>query len=166
MATTRADEVANELQGAIAQINRELSDIPHEHWSTLTAAEGWTVGHCAHHIAEGYSQSRRWIDTAVESGQPVLLDGEVTRINEANARCLELHGDEARAATLALLDDNARRLVERVRVLTDEQLDSPMMIFRGEPRLGSVVALNGALRHANTHMESIRATTSALAAST
>jgi hypothetical protein len=67
---------------------------------------------------------------------------------------------------MALLDNNARQLVERVRVLTDEQLDSPMMIFRGEPGLGSTVALKAALRHANTHLESIRATTTALATST
>ena len=166
MTTTRANQIADELERAVAQINQELSDIPHEHWSNVTAAEGWTVGHCAHHIAEGYGQSLRWIDAAVESGQPVALDGEITRINEANARCLDLHGDEARAETLVLLDGNARRLVERVRVLTDEQLDSPMMVFRGEPRLGSAVALNGALRHANTHLESIRATSGVSASST
>jgi hypothetical protein len=166
MTSTRADEIADELQGAVAQINRELSVIPREQWSSVTAAEGWTVGHCAHNIAEGYGQSLRWIDAAVERGQPIVLDDEVTRVNEANARCLELHGDEPQAETMALLENNARRLVERVRVLTDEQLDSPMMIFRGEPRLGSTVALNGALRHANTHLESIRATTTALASST
>ena len=158
MPTTRANQIADELERAVAQINQELSDIPQDHWSTVTAAEGWTVGHCAHHVAEGYGQSLRWIEAAVESGQPVALDSEVTRISEANARCLEVHGDEARAETLVILDDNARRLVERVRVLTDEQLDSPMMVFRGEPRPGSVVALNGALRHANSHLESIRAT--------
>src|SRR5215472_16841398 len=119
MTTTRAKQIADELERAVVQINQELSDIPHEHWSSVTAAEVWTVGHCAHHIAEGYGQSLRWIDAAVESGQPIVLDNEVTRVNEANARCLELHGDEAQAETMALLENNARQLVERVRVLTD-----------------------------------------------
>jgi hypothetical protein len=159
---TQAEELAAELGRAIAQVNQELSTISDDQWSgAVTAAEGWTVGHTAHHIGEGYGQSLAWIEEAAQSGQPVVLDAEVglPRIHAANARCLEQHGAESRAETLAMLDERGHRLVERVRALTDAQLEAPMMIVMGEERPGRLVALTGALRHANSHLANIRSAT-------
>lgn len=156
---TEAEQLASELQAAIDGINEELAQISEERWSsTITAAEGWSVGHTAHHIGEGYQQSLSWIEQAGRTGQPVVLDPavDIPRINVANARCLNEHGAESRAETLTLLRDAGRRLVDRVRSLTDEQVEAPMMIVRGEPRPGRLVALPMALRHANVHLESIR----------
>ena len=60
---SEADELANQLQSGLDEINAELSAIPEQSWfSVVTAAEGWTIGHTAHHIAEGYAQSLAWID--------------------------------------------------------------------------------------------------------
>lgn len=155
---TEAEELAAELERAIAAINQELAAISDERWSsTITEAEGWTVGHTAHHIAEGYGQSLAWISAAATSGQPVVVDaGSIGRVHAANARCLEDHGVESQAETLALLHERAGRLVERVRTLSDAQLNAPMMIVMGEARQGRMVVLPMALRHANMHLTSIR----------
>ncbi|HEY3063493.1 MAG TPA: maleylpyruvate isomerase N-terminal domain-containing protein [Chloroflexota bacterium] len=159
---TRAEELAHELETAIEAIDTELQEIPSERWiSAVSGPEGWPVGHVAHHIGEGYLQSLDWISRALSDGKPVELVPEVDipKINEANARCLEEHSDAPRAQTMTFMRSSARRLVEQVRALTDEQLDNPMMIVMGEPRPGSQVALPMALRHANTHMQSIRGAT-------
>lgn len=156
---TRAEELAAELKRATGEIRTELERIPDDRWmNAITGPEGWRVGHAAHHIAEGYLQSLAWIDQAVRQGAPVELDAAVAipAVNESNALCLREHGGETRAETLALLDDSARKLVERVEALTDEQLDGPMMVVRGEPRPGSQVALPLALRHATIHLQNIR----------
>ena len=158
---TRADDLAAELQAAIDAIHAELDAIPDDRWTTaVTGPEGWPVGHTAHHIGEGYLQSLRWIEQALVDGKPLVLDPAVgvPAINAANARCLEEHGNEARAQTMAFMRANATRLVSRVRTLSDAQLDGPMMQLKGEPqaRPGSMVAVPMALRHANNHLESIR----------
>lgn len=157
---SEAEQIAAELQQALDAIQHELERIPSEQWtSAVTSAEGWTVGHTAHHIAEGYGQSRAWIQECVSTAQPVVLDPAVgiPRINEANARCLAEHNDEGREATLAFLSKSGRDLVATVRSLTCPQLEGPMMIVMDQPRPGRTVVLPMALRHANTHLESIRA---------
>ena len=159
---TRAEELAHELETAIDAIDTELREISDERWtSAVSGPEGWPVGHVAHHIGEGYLQSLDWITRALNDGKPVELVPavDIPAINESNARCLQQHSGEPREQTMAFMRDSAQRLVEQVRALTDEQLDSPMMIVMGEPRPGRQVALPMALRHANTHMASIRGAT-------
>jgi hypothetical protein len=155
---TQADELADQLQAGLDEINTELAAISDHSWSTVvTSAEGWTLGHTAHHIAEGYGQSRAWIDEAIDTGHPIVIDAaSVTLRNTLNTRCLEAHGSEPREATLEMLRDGGRLLVERVRSLTDAQLDAPMMVVMGQAREGRVVAGTGTLRHARGHLESIR----------
>ena len=155
-----SEQVAQQLQSELTRVNDELAAIAEPRWSeSITQSEGWTVGHTAHHIAEGYDLNRRWIERASSAGQPVVLDPavDVPAINDANARCLEEHGAEARADTLRLLNENAQLLVQRVRTLSDAQLQSPMMIVAGNQRSGREVAFDLALMHANRHLESIRA---------
>jgi hypothetical protein len=155
---TQADELADQLQAGIAEINAELATIGDQSWfSVVTTAEGWTVGHTAHHIAEGYAQSRVWIDEAIDTGRPVVIDdAAITLRSTINAGCLEAHGAEPRAATLDMLRERGRLLVDRVRSLTDAQLDAPMMVVMGQAREGRAVAGTGTLRHARGHLESIR----------
>ena len=159
---TRSEELAGELQAAIDAIHTELAAIADDRWTNaITGPEGWPVGHTAHHIGEGYLQSLRWIDQALGEARPVVLDPAVglPAINLANARCLEEHGHQARAETMRFMSANAQRLIDRVRTLTDAQLDEPMMILMGQARPGSMVAVPMALRHANNHMDSIRGAT-------
>jgi hypothetical protein len=97
------------------------------------------------------------IDEAIETSQPVIIDAAaVTLRSTINTHCLEAHGSEPRAATLEMLRDRGRQLVERVRLMTDPQLDAPMMVVMGQPREGRAVAGACALRHARSHLESIR----------
>jgi hypothetical protein len=85
---TQADELADQLQAGIDESNTELAAITDQSWSTVvTSAEGWTVGHTAHHIAGGYGQSR--------CGVPVVIDNaSMTVRTTLNTRCLEAHGSE------------------------------------------------------------------------
>jgi hypothetical protein len=157
---SEADQLAHELEAAIEQINSEVARIDPEAWASVsTAAEGWSVGHTAHHIAEGYTQSRTWIAEAMRSGEPVVLDPAVAipRVNAENAKCLETHNDESRTDTLAFMQRAGAELVDTVRTLSAAQLDDTLMVVMGEPRQGRLVALPMALRHANTHLTSIRA---------
>jgi hypothetical protein len=159
---TRADDLAVELQTALEAIHAELETLSDDRWyRAVTGPEAWRVGHTAHHIGEGYLLSVRWIDQAVETGQPVVLDPavDIPAINASNARCLEEHGDESRADTMSFMHATATQLVDRVRRLSDEQLDQPMMVVRGNTRDGSAVALPLSLRHATIHMDSIRGAT-------
>ncbi len=155
----RAQELAAELERALGDIHAELEAIPDQRWyNAVTGPEGWRVGHTAHHIGEGYLVSLKWIDQSIAQGRPVTLDPQVDipAQNEANARCLQEHGNEQRATTMAFLRGSARKLIDRVAQLTDEQLDAPMMIVMGEERTGGQLALPMALRHANNHLQSIR----------
>lgn len=155
----RAQEIAAELERAIGEIRNEIAAIPDDRWAgAVTGPEGWRVGHAAHHIGEGYLQSLNWIEQSVRENRPVQLDPAVAipAVNEANARCLQEHGGEERADTMAFLDASAQKLIRRVGELSDAQLDGPMMIVMGEARTGNQVALPMALRHATNHLQNIR----------
>jgi Mycothiol maleylpyruvate isomerase N-terminal domain len=156
---SEAEQLADELKAELGRVNDELAAIPESRWSTsVTQAEGWTVGHTAHHIAEGYALNRSWVERASSGGRPVVLDPavDIPAVNEANARCLKEHGNEPRADTLHILRENAHQLVDTVRSLRDDQLEAPMMVIAGANRTGREVALGLSLFHANRHLESIR----------
>jgi DinB superfamily len=156
---TQTDTLTAELRAGLDAINQEIAEIPEARWSTVkTSSEDWSVGHAAHHIAEGYLVSLGWIITATTTGHQVTLDPPVSlpAMNGTNARCLERHGGESRDETLQRLRGNAEQLLEYAELLSDEQLEAPMMTVMGEPRKGrDMVSLS--LRHANGHLANIRA---------
>ncbi|MBV9544183.1 MAG: DinB family protein [Chloroflexi bacterium] len=155
-----AEQLAEQLEAELARVNDELAAIAEPRWSnSVTQSEGWSVGHTAHHIAEGYALNRTWIEKATSQGHPVVLDPaiDIPAQNEANARCLAEHGDEPREQTLRLLQANAQQLVATVRALSEDRLEAPMMVVAGSTRTGRELALGMPLFHANRHLESIRA---------
>jgi len=91
----------------------------------------------------------RRVDEAVNTGRPVVIDdAAITLRNDLNARCEAEHGSESRIVTLEMLRHRGQLLVERVRALSEAQLDAPMMEAMGQAREGRVVAGMGTLRHA------------------
>jgi hypothetical protein len=116
---------AAELAAAIDAVNLELVQLvrgcSEEQWHTECNDEGdgRSVGVIAHHVAHGHLDTIEWVETALR-GRPIEITLPVQA--ELNARHAETYHDVGRDMTAALLEENGRRLKERVERLSDDEL--------------------------------------------
>jgi hypothetical protein len=126
-------------------------------WKKVTAAEKWTVGVTAHHLASALEPVAGMV-TAIGSGQS---RGHFTRamLDEMNARHAREHAHCTKAETLALLKRGAAAAVAVVRGLPDEQLAKSGTVFSDAPPMTvEQVITSGLIGHIDAHVGSIRQT--------
>jgi hypothetical protein len=134
--------------------------MPPERWTATTAAEGWSVGTAAHHVAAGHLSSRA-IDFVL-----ALADGRevpeltIAQLHANNARHAAEHAHCDQAETLAILRANGPAVVEVIRGLTDEQLDraAPMALFDGRSTSAEQMINAVWIGSLGDHVASVRAT--------
>jgi uncharacterized damage-inducible protein DinB len=141
----RFEQANDELIAAVEQ----MSD---DEWRKTTAAEGWTVGVIAHHVAEAHRALAQLV-RRIAAGDPVALD--MDSIHRANAEHARQHADCTRAETVALLRRNGAGAAATVQGLTDAELDR--VGGRGMMTAAQVVE-RVLIGHVAQHLGSIRAT--------
>jgi len=90
-------------------------------WKKVTAAERWTVGVTAHHLAGGLEAVAGIVTVSCPRPRHA---GNFTRamLDEMNAQHAKEHAGCTRAATLALFQKGAATAFADVRGLNDDQL--------------------------------------------
>jgi Mycothiol maleylpyruvate isomerase N-terminal domain len=149
-----ATEFDTKARDAVATLER-LSDAD---WKKVTAAEKWTVGVTAHHLA-GALDAVAGIVTGIVSGAPSRGNFTRAMLDEMNAQHAKEQAGCTRPETIALFQKGAAAASAVVRGLNDDQLEARATVFSDMPPLtAEQLIMGGLLGHIDEHMGSIRKT--------
>ena len=154
----KTEALAKQLEAKAHEAVVTLEKVGDGEWKKVTAAEKWTVGVTAHHLA-GALGAVAGIVTGIVSGAPSR--GTFTRamLDEMNAQHAKEHADCTRAETLALFQTGAATASTVLRGLSDDQLAKRGTVFTDVPPMtAEQLIMMGLLGHIDEHMGSIRKT--------
>jgi hypothetical protein len=155
---TKVETLAGQLEGKVRDATATLEKLGDADWRKTTAAEKWTVGVTAHHLAGGLG-AVAGIVSGIVSGGPSRGDFTRAMLNELNAQHAREHADCTRAETLALFRQGAATAVGMIRGLQDDQLAKRGTVFTDAPPMTAEELIHlGLLGHIDEHMGSIRRT--------
>lgn len=155
--TNRSQALAGRIEqgaNALADFAETLSDTE---WQALVPSDDRTVGVLVHHVADVYPLE---IDLAegMAAGKPIAGVGwdAVAQMNAQHARDNTQIGKHE---AIALLRHNGRAAADRVRKLSDEQLDRAVTVSLNAdaPLTVQFFIEDHALRHSFHHLANIRA---------
>ncbi len=154
----KTEALARQFEGKARDAVATLEKLDDGDWKKVTAAEKWTVGVTAHHLAGGL-EAVAGIVTGIVSGGPSRGDFTRAMLDEMNARHAKEHADCTRAETLALFQKGAATAFSVVRGLNDDQLAKSGTVFTDAPAMtAEQLIMLGLLGHIDDHMASIRKT--------
>ena len=145
------------LEGAnkLANYTKGLSETD---WKTPVAGDGRTVGVVVHHVASVYPLE-------VELAEVLALGNPITEatkdgIDQMNAEHAKKYADVDKAGTLELLINNSEKAAEKVRSITDEELENSATVSlnANAPLTAQFFIEDHALRHSFHHLARIQAT--------
>ena len=154
----KTEALARQFEGKARDAVATLEKLGDADWKKVTAAERWTVGVTAHHLAGGL-EAVAGIVTGLVSGGPSR--GTFTRamLDEMNAQHAKEHAGCTRAETLALFQKGAATTSAVVRGLSDDQLAKSGTVFTdASPMTAEQLIMLGLVAHIDEHMGSIRKT--------
>src|SRR5205814_2235299 len=113
----------------------------------LSAAERWTVGVTAHHLAGGL-EAVAGIVTGIVSGGPSRGNFTRAMLDQMNAQHAKEHAGCTRTETLALFQKGAATASALVRGLHDDQLTKSGTVFTDAPPMtAEQLIMRGLLGH-------------------
>jgi DinB superfamily len=141
---------ANETTAAIER----LSDAD---WNKVTAAEKWSVGVVAHHIASSHEGLSGLVKMLADGKPGPNFPMEV--IHAGNAKHAREFANVSKADTLALHKKNAAAASATLRSIADTEFDRSGAVLNGRPPMSAGQLAGGLLcGHMDEHLGSIRAT--------
>lgn len=153
----RANELAAAFERANETVIAAIERCSDEQLRAVCDGEGWPVVVTAHHIALSY-QPIADLARQIGIGGPIppLTPEQLDQMNAEHARAC---ANVSREETVALLRREAAAAAERVRGLTDEQLDrSAAVVLAGGQTLSAADMIEQALiGHPADHGRSIQA---------
>jgi len=150
--------LAAQLEGKARDAVATLQKLGDADWQKVTAAEKWTVGVTAHHLAGGL-EAVAGIVTGLVAGAPPRGNFTRAMLDQMNAQHAVEHAHCTRAETLALFQKGAATASAMLRGLSDDQLAKSGTVFTDTPPMTAEQLINlGLLSHIDEHMGSIRTT--------
>jgi Mycothiol maleylpyruvate isomerase N-terminal domain len=153
----KGEALAKQFESKAEDARTVLEKLTDADWKKTTAAEKWTVGVTAHHLATSYERVPQIINT-IATGQsmphftPQMLD-------QMNAKHAEEFAGCTRAEVLALHKKGAVSAAAALRNLSDEQVAKSGTVFAGLPPMTvEQLALRALINHTDEHYGSIRKT--------
>jgi hypothetical protein len=153
----KSEALAQQFEAKAREAATILETISDADWRKVTAAERWTVGVTAHHLA-GAFEPVAGIVTALAAGQPLgTFTGAM--LDSMNAQHARDHAECTKAETLALHRKGVATAAAVVRGLSDDQLARQGTVFTDAPPMTVEQMIAGALiNHIDEHYGSIRRT--------
>jgi hypothetical protein len=153
----RAETLAKQFEAKAAEMTTMLGTLSDADWKKVTAAEKWSVGVTAHHVA-GAHEAIAGIVKTVAAGQSIP-NFTMAMLDEANAKHAREHAGCTKAETLALHQKGVAAAAATVRALSDAELDRSGTVLTGMPAMTAQQVIQGVLiNHVNEHLGSIRKT--------
>jgi uncharacterized protein (TIGR03083 family) len=154
----KTEALARQFEGKVRDAVATLEKLGDADWKKVTAAEGWTVGATAHHLAGGL-EAVAGIVTGLASGGPSRGNFTRAMLDGMNAQHAKEHAGCTRAETLALFRKGAATASAVVRGLNDDQLAKSGTVFTEVPPMtAEQLIMLGLLGHIDDHLGSIRKT--------
>jgi hypothetical protein len=155
--TGRSAALAASFEDAITGVAALVEGCSDAEWQQVCTGEQWSVAVTAHHIAASTSPLMDFIGL-VADGQPlppITLD----MIHDGNANHAQAFAQCTREETLVLLRDDGARVADRVRALSDEQLDrtAAVPLFGGAETSAQALIETLLIGHPKDHGGSIKA---------
>jgi hypothetical protein len=155
---TRTEALAKQFDSKAREALVTLERLGDMDWKKVTAAEKWTVGVTAHHLAGGLA-AVAGIVTNIVTGGPSRENFTRATLDEMNAHHAKEHANCTRAETLALFQKGAAAASAVVHGLNDDQLGTRGTVFTNAPPMtAEQLIMLGLLGHIDDHMGSIRKT--------
>ena len=152
----KSEMLARQFEARAQEVLARLEELSESDWKTVTAAEKWTVGVTAHHVA-GVLETIARVVAAVATGQaPAGFRPEI--IDEMNARHAKDYVDCTRADTIELHKKGAALAAAAIRGLDDDHLGRTALLLGGAPMTAEQVILGGLFAHIDDHFGGIRNT--------
>jgi uncharacterized damage-inducible protein DinB len=156
----RAESLAKQFEAKAAEMTGVIAKLSDADWKKVTAAEKWSVGVTAHHLARGHEAILGIVKT-IAAGKSIP-NFTTTMLDEMNATHAREHAGCTKAETLALHEKGAAIAAAGVRALSDAELDQSGTVFTGRPPMTAQQMIEGALiNHMTDHLGSIRKTVGA-----
>ena len=153
----RAESLAKQFEAKAAEMTAVIKALSDADWKKTTAAEKWSVGVTAHHVAGGHEGILGLVKT-LAAGRSVPNFTKTT-LDEGNAKHAREHAGCTKAETLALHEKGAAAAAAAVRGLSDAELDREGTVLTGMPVMTTQQAIENILiNHVTDHMGSIRKT--------
>ena len=153
----RAESLAKQFEAKAAEMTETIKKLSDADWKKTTAAEKWSVGVTAHHVAGGHEGILGIVKT-LAAGQSIP-NFTMDMLHEMNAKHAKEQANCTKAETLALHEKGAAAAAATLRALSDAELDRKGTVFAGMPAMTTQQAIEGILiNHINDHMGSIRKT--------
>jgi hypothetical protein len=153
----RAEMLAKQFEGKANELTAVIEKLSEADWKKVTAAEKWSVGVTAHHVA-GAHETIAGLARTLASGQ-TLPPFTMAMLDEMNAKHAKDFAGCTKAETLALHRKGSTDAAASVRGLSDSELDRTGVLLTGMPAMSVQQIIEGVLiHHIEEHMGSIRAT--------
>ena len=153
----RAEALAKQFEAKAQEATAVLEKLRDTDWSKVTAAEKWSVGVTAHHVAGSHQPIADIIKT-VAAGQSIP-NFTMDMLHEMNAKHAKDFAGCTKAETIDLHKKGVAAAAAVVRGLSDDQLAKSGTVLTGAPPMTAEQVITGILiHHIDDHFGSIRKT--------
>ena len=154
----KTEALAAQLEGKARDAVATLQKLGDADWKKVTAAEKWTVGVTAHHLAGGLG-AVTGIVTGLVAGAPPRGNFTRAMLDQMNAQHAKEHANCTKAETVALFQKGAATASAMLRGLSDDQLAKSGTVFSDAPPMtAEQLIMRALLSHIDEHIGSIRKT--------
>ena len=155
----KSEALAKQFEALANEALATLGRLKEADWKKVTAAEKWSVGVTAHHLAGGLEAVSN-IVKELAAGRS-LANFTTAMLDEMNAKHAKDHANCTRAETIELHKKGMVTAAATIRGLSDDQLAKSGTVFTGMPPMTAerLIAL-GLVNHITEHYDSIRETVS------
>jgi DinB family protein len=153
----KGEAYAKQFEAKAQEAVGVLEKLSDADWKKTTAAEKWTVGVTAHHVAGSYEPISNIIKT-IAAGQ-ALPHFTTQMLDELNAKHAQDFAGCTKPETIALQKKGAAAAATLVRTLSDAELAKSGTVFAGMPPMTAEdMVVQALLGHLDEHYGSIRKT--------
>jgi len=153
----RGDTFAKQFEAKAQEVTGVIERLSDADWKKVTAAEKWSVGVVAHHVA-GAHQALSGLIKMLADGKPgpnIQMD----MIHAGNAKHAQEFANVTKADTLALHKANTAAAAGVLRGIADADFDRSGTVLNGTPPMSAGQLAGGLLcGHMDEHLGSIKAT--------
>ena len=155
--SNQANALAERIElgaAVLADLAESLSDAE---WQTIVPNDQRTVGVLVHHVANMYPLEIDLVQQLAAGKRSVGVTWDA--VDQINAQHAEEHAIVSKQETIQLLRDNSKSAADKVRKLTDEQLNNAetVSLYADAPLTAQFFIEDHPLRHSFHHLANIRA---------
>ena len=152
----KSEALAKQYEAKVQEATGFLEKLSDADWKKTTAAEKWTVGVVAHHVAGGHEGIAGILKT-VAGGQSIP-NFTLDVLHEMNAKHAQEFVNASKADTVALHKKNAAAAAALVRGLSDADLERSGTVLTGMPAMTvEQIVTNILINHVDEHVKNIKA---------